>query len=301
MKIVPGEVEPAGRIAVNGEPIKARGFQLGVWTVIGIILGPALIAGAYYAFWQMHWTFGFTGISWSLKHWWDLGTFWPRWIGHWVLYRHLAFRDLLEPATATMVVKTFLANSKTWKLRAGPARLILTPPALLAAAIALGSAGVWVLYFGAPDAWHWVFTQLGHPHYRMEAGPLQDFLAHSDWEVLAWGIGMGLVLHWFWAPVGATIQGFYVDRGVDRLQVAAKAHRRVRFPLWVVYPIAPVQIRERFSWLWDRNVAVKQRDPVSKGLIWVVTAVVILLTLLGLLARYWFSKGHYMPYLNPRP
>jgi hypothetical protein len=296
--VVQAEAEPTGRIPVNGEPIKARGFQLVVWTAIGIVLGPALIAGIYYAWWEMHWFIHIGPLfwkGWSLKAWWDAGTWWPRWLGHWVLYRHLAFRDLLEPAAATMYIKTFLASSKTWKLRASVPRLVLTPPALLVAAILLGCVGVWVLDLGGPNAWHALFG-----HYVLTGGVI-TVLGKVSAGPLLWGVGMGFILHRFWAPVGSTIQGFYVDRGVDRVQSSVAAHTKVTFPVWVRYPVAPVQIRERFGWLWSRNAVIKKVGATSKWLIWTITIAVVLLTILGLLARYYFAKGHYLPYLNPRP
>lgn len=295
-------------IAVNGAPIRNRNFQMGVWIAIGIVLGPALIAGGYYALWEVHWTFGGLGIDWSLNNWWHDSAFpwFPRTV--WPLYRHAAFRDLLEPAAATMFVKTILAKPKFWSLRAGPARLVLTPPLLLAGAIALGCLGVWLLDFVAPAAWHSLFGD-----YRLTAwGPFQTFLADSSWEILLWGVAMGLVLQRFWAPCGATIQGYWVDRAVDRVQLAEREQARsagssvraaltmtVKLPLWVRYPVAPPVVRERFAWLWDRNAVIKQRGTTSKWLIVVITLIVVLLTALGLLARYYIAKGHHVPYLAP--
>ena len=60
-------------------------------------VGATAVAGWYYGTWEVHWYLP-AGPEWlrrgiDLKGWWDAGTWWPRWLGHWDLYRHVAFRN----------------------------------------------------------------------------------------------------------------------------------------------------------------------------------------------------------------
>jgi hypothetical protein len=288
-------VKPGHVPMPNGKPIRAYWVQTRAWALGAGLLAAAFVAGLYYGWWEVHWTFGGLGISWDLKAWWDAGTWWPRWLGHWALYRHTAFRDQLEPGIGTLIALTIVVrNAKLWQTRIGPARLVLTPPAILAVTIALGVLGVWLNYFGLPMAWAHVASAVGHPGFTLDqyfrwAGKLSLF-------TLAWGVGMGFVLHRLWAPVGATLQGFAVD------WLANRAHAAQRIPLYIKLPLSPPPARERFMRLYDDSDATTA-VPVSdamKWLLFIFLVFVFLVTLLGLMGHYYVGvMGHTVPYLAP--
>jgi hypothetical protein len=283
----------------NGKRIKGRALQTRLWAALIGLLGVGLIAGVYYAIWQMHWTFGPTGISWSLKRWWDAGDWWPATLGHWPDYRHDAFRNQLQPALATVLILSALAGPKLWAMRVGPVNLALRLLALLVLGVGLGVLGVYLRDFGLPGAWAHGWAAAGRPGYSWTgafywAGRLSLF-------TLAWGALMGFVLHLLWGPAGATIQGYWVDRLADR------ARERGRVPLYIRLPLSPTVVRERFSWLYMRpeiELSRPGRLPAwaIAWLRWLAAAVtlgVFLTIALGLLAKYWIAHGHTVPYIAP--
>lgn len=295
-------------LPLSGEPVRARGIQSSVWGIGLALLAAGTVAGMYDVLWQIHWYFHIGDLywaGWSLKSWWDSGMGFIH-SGNWALYRHAAFRDLLEPAAGSMAVKTLLAKRKWWGVRVGPVRLLTAPLVVLALAISLGLAGTWALYFGFPDAWHHIAGGLGNAHYVV---PGTAWMSRFAEPLL--GIGIGLVIHRYWAPVGATLQGYPMDRSVDRWQAkVAKAgisnEEAVRLfnaglnvlPRWTKRFVPPI-LRERFADAWRNNTSVKVRK--SHGaLITVILIVLVLLTLLGLTGHYWVGVlGHTVPYLFP--
>lgn len=279
----------------NGKPIRLHWAQTRIWALAAGLLAAGYVAGLYFGFWEVHWTFGFLRVNWDLKRWWDAGTWWPRFIGHWALYRHTAFRDQLEPGIGTLIALTVVVrNSKLWQTRVGPARLILTPPLILVACIVLSALGVYLNYFGLPDAWAHITSAVGHPGFTLDrdfqwAGKLSLFM-------LLWGVGIGFVLHRLWAPVGATLQGSLVDWLADR------AHTRGRVPVWVTHPFSPPPTRERFMQLYD-DCDATTAEPISTAMKWLIAIFlvqVVLVTLLGLMGHYYVGVLHHtVPYLAP--
>lgn len=279
----------------NGHYIHFYKLQTRVFALIAGLLAAGYVAGLYFGLWEVHWTFGALGINWDLKHWWDAGTWWPRFLGHWALYRHTAFRDQLEPGLATLVALTVVVrNSKLWQTRVGPARLILTPPAILVLTIVLSALGVYLNYFGLPDLWAHTASAVGHPGFTLDR--YFHWAGKASLFMLAWGIGIGFVLHRLWAPVGATLQGGFVDWVADR------AHARQRIPLWVKLPFAPPPSRERFMQLYDDSDTTTS-EPISTAMKWLIAIFlvqVVLVTLLGLMGHYYVGVMHHtVPYLAP--
>lgn len=287
--------EPGHVLMPNGHRIRFYWLQTHAWALFWGLLAATYIAGLYFGFWEVPWTFGPLHVSWDLKQWWDAGTWWPRFLGHWALYRHTAFRDQLEPGLGTLVALTVVVrNSRLWEKRVGPARLVLTPPLVLAVTIVLSTLGVWLNYFGLPDAWAHVTAALGHPGFALDgwfswAGKLSVF-------TILWGVGIGVVLHKLWAPVGATLQGSAVDWLADR------AHARKRVPVYVKEPLSPPPARERFMQLYDDSDATTA-VPVSTLMRWLVALFLvqfILVTALGITGHYWIGVLHHtVPYLAP--
>jgi hypothetical protein len=196
---------------INGKPIRFRFFQqYVVWLVIVAVLGSALVAGGYFNLLEVNWHLFY------LKHWWDggMGVFHS---ASWFLYRH-GYRNDGEPAVAIMLISSFIASPKYWGRRVGRIRLVVTPFVLVIVAVALITGAIWLQYFGLPNMWHAILgsdrVHLFHPKYWAIA------------ETLIFGFLIGRVLHPIWGPVGAHIQGFYVNRSLMR-------HQGGSLPLWV--------------------------------------------------------------------
>jgi hypothetical protein len=279
------------RIAVNGAPIRFRLFQLVAFSVIIGACGAAAVAGAYFSILQVDWHVHLLALHFRLfylKNWWDGGMGFIH-SANWELYRH-GYRDLGEPIIAVIAVRTLLAKPRTWRYRVGPVRLIVTPLILLAVAGALITGGIWLVDFALPNLWHRLFGG-----YMLTApGQAQIILAHSSWEILLLGFAIGFVIHAIWAPAGATLQGEFVDRSVDRSRLAGDT-----VPLWVRYPLAPVQLRERWAWMMDHDTETRERGRIPRWLLITVTVIVMYLVVTGFIGHYWVGAGHSFPYLAP--
>lgn len=289
--LIPGP-SPDRRLLVSGRHVRARGLQMTAWSAAAGFLGAAFVAGLYFAVLEVRWYVHVGPVHFQLfwlKPWWDSGMGFVR-SGNWPLYRHVAFRDLPEPAFATMAVMTLLARPRWWDTRVGTARLVTAPLILVAATFAMGLGGVWLLDFALPDAWHAAFSAAGHPGFRVPAGPLGKLQLPE----LALGFLMGRALHRLWAPVGATLQGYQLDRAV------ARAQGRGRAPLWVSLPVMPPVIRERFSQMWREGRSGTAGGRVNRWVIGAMTLLIVLVTALGVTAHYWVGTlGHSVPYLAP--
>jgi len=246
---------------VNGKHVHFRTFQMLVWSAITGAVFAAFVAGLYYL--PLETTL-------VVKHWWDNLFHSPSW----VIYRHTSFRDQLEPVAATLGIMTLLCKPKYWNTRVSTWRIFVTPFVVLVLGIGLSLAATWFLNFGLPHVWH----RAPHPA--------------STWEVLIAGVLIAKVCHRVWAPVGATVNGILLDVSVD----AAKIRSRV--PLWVKLPLAPPVIRERFSWIYEHDDVITERNSHR---FWVVLGVMVfvLVAIVGFIAHYYIGKGHYVPYLVP--
>lgn len=256
--------------------------QTVVWSIIAALIGSGFVAGLYFSIFEVNWHIGSFELF-NLKPWWDGGMGWVH-SASWDLYRH-GLRDLLEPAFATMGVKTVLAKKKYWSHHCPTWRLALTPPLIIALGIGLATGGVWLLDFGLPDAWH-----------KAALGTVTApaWISHSSWQVIVLGIVIGLILHPLWGPVGASLQGRMVKRSVER-----KAPHE---PLWVKLPLAPPTMRERWVVIAGGFVPGSKSLDTGRADRWVVSSMLfvgILITLLGLLAQHWIGLGHSVPYLAP--
>lgn len=242
---------------------------MAVWSAVAAVLGAGFIAGIYFGVLQVHWYVHISSWKWNgfyLKHWWDNLSSSPLW----PIYRHSAFRDIPEPALATMAVLTLLAKPKWWEKNVSNLRLIWSPVALVIMTFALGIAGTWVIvFFHLPNRYS-VFT-------------------------LILGFLIGRVLHVFWAPVGATYQRMILTKQVGRSHA-----RGGKVPRWVRYPLAPPVTRERFSVLYRDPTLARVESDSNYVLIAVGVILFILITALGLLAHYYIGAGHnHVPYLYP--
>ena len=270
---------PPKRIPVNGAPVRARKLQVIAGAVVLGALGAALIAGGYFNLLQVNWHL------FDLKHWWD--HLFP--YASWALYRH-GERNLGEPAAAVMVILSITAPPKTWRYRLSGWQVALRAVVLVVLAVGLIAGAIWLIDFGLPAGWH---------HLK-----LPDWSGHFAWagkaslEVLVAGFLIGRVLHVVWGPAGATVQGHLARRAAARIE-----RRGGRAPLWLRYPLVPVQVRERVSVALLSSEKPAQRGRVSR---WAVTAAITLAAVLaaylivtGFIAHYWIGAGHSFPFLAP--
>jgi hypothetical protein len=288
----------AGPVKVCGKPIRHRGAQMGAWGLLVAVCGSAAVAGIYANVLQVHWYVWIGGLHFNifwLKPWWDGGMGLHLLHGKpwWDRLRH-DVRNYGEPAAFVIVGKTIMAKAKYWKDRVPTWRLVLSPPALAVMALAL-ITGAWALQdYALPGAWH----ALGWHRVTWSVAPhLYDTLL-----VLGLGFAIGLILHVFWAPAGATIQGDLL-----RLSVA-QSERTGRTPLWVTWPLVPPVVRERWALIAGAWAATEHRSgAVAQGgraLLWVVRSVLVLAVLYliasGFAFHIWVGTLHHsIPYLAP--
>jgi hypothetical protein len=252
---------------VNGEHVHFRRTQMLLWSVIAGLLGAGFIAGLYFGILQANWHL------FTLKPWWD-GLFKQAW---WPTYRHTAFRDIPEPAFATMGVMTLLAKPKYWKSRVSTWRLAYTPLLVIVLTFALGIAGTWLLNYA-----------FGRP-----------VLATAHIGDLLLGFVVGKIMHFLWAPVGATIQGNILDDKAD------KAARTKKIPFAIRWPVLPPVIRERFADMYRAskqvayNLFSEDHTTLRKWVVGGLAVVFTLVTALGLVGHYWVGTGHTIPFIMP--
>lgn len=257
----------------SGKKIHFRNTQTLVWTGITAVIFAGFIAGLYFGILQANWH------VFCLKPWWD-HLFTQSW---WPTYRHSAFRDIPEPSFAVMGVMTVMAKPKHWNKHVSTLRLVTAPFALITMTFAFGIAGTWLLNYA-----------FGHP-----------ILAWHSAGDLMLGFIIGRILHVFWAPVGATIQGHLLASRAD------KSAFRNRVPLWVKLPLSAPTIRQRFSVMFtkrrqDFSVQVNRAmiSTVSGGArAWIISAgavIFVLVTILGLIGHYGFGAGYDpIPFIQP--
>jgi hypothetical protein len=271
-------------LLLSGKVARFRREQMLAWGIIAGVLGTCLGAGLYFGISQVHWFIHIGSFYWrgfDLKLGWDAGAFWPRWIGHWPVYRHAAFRDLLEPELFVMGVGTLLAKPSHWDDRCGNLRLVTSPVILVVLAVVLNVAGVWLLNFA-----------FGRP-----------LLSSASLGTIILGFAIGhFALRPFWAPVGSLLQGNFIEQRVTWAQ------RISHVPLWEKLPLMPPVIRERFARSYRAWVprtfeqdSLLQRV-VRRAMPWVLTLVSLGISafiVLGGMAKYGFAHGWHVAYLYP--
>jgi hypothetical protein len=285
----------------NGQRVKLRLPQMLVHGVIGALLFGCLAAGFYFGGTQVDWHI--PGVPWHiwLKPTWDAGRFWPSWLGHWAQYRHTAFRDQAEPEVATLGVLTLIAKPRWWPVRVSTARLVAAPFILIIGVFGLGILGVWLNLTGLPWLWAHAWAEAGRPGYNLDGA--FAWAARFSVFVLVWGFLAGRVLHRWWAPVGATIQGFILDRSADRYRDLTRDSGRDRIPLWVRLPLVAPVVRERWSHLYllpDDGRTLVHGGRLKRFVLTVGVAAGVWLILLGIIGHYVVGTfGVHVPYLAP--
>jgi hypothetical protein len=234
------DLRPPRHIKVNGKRIHLRWVQQVAWSVVGAAIGAYMVSAVYYLVTQVKWpgTGGHTILY--LKPQWDgliKATWWPS-------GRH-DYRDCYETVFATLFIRSIIARKKYWGRRVGWLRLITAPLVIFAVAFPIITLGIWIIdirHFGPPP--HWLVT----------------------YQAIPIGFVAAQVIHRIYAPVGNTVQLFFVEQAIPG------QHR----PRW---PLPPV-VRERYAWMVDSRVPVKDYGA------WFTVLVSVMLALLLFLAFY---------------
>lgn len=258
---------------VNGHPIHFRWEQMVFWGLIIGLCGANFVAGGYYLLLEQHWYIhiGSFNHGSSLKDWWDGGMGFIH-AASWVNYRH-GLRNLGEPAIAFLAIGTLIANPKYWGVRLPGWQLAVRMIVLIVVAVAAIVGGVWLL------------TNFSWP-VNHDAG---------SWEYLVLGFLIShVLLRPIWRPAGATLNGYALDRLVQRAGT--------KTPLWVKHPDAPPVDRERFVVMQEdpanlHDVRLADQSKASRILVTVTFIIITVVTVIGFIAHYWIGKGHFFPYL----
>lgn len=289
----------------NGEYVRLRGPQMIVHGLVVAFLFGCLGSGIYFGATQVHWYLP-VGPAWLrhgvwLKPWWDAGKFWPAFLGHWPSYRHVAFRDQAIPQIVTLGVLTVIAKDRWWDRRVSTPRMVISPFVLIAGVFTLGVLGVWLNLFGLPWAWAHAWSAAGRPGFTLDG----SFAWAARWSlfILIWGYAAGKLLHRWWAPAGATIQGLLLDRSADRHRDAARESGGESVPLWVRLPLVAPVIRERWSRLYqmpDDGRVLARAGRVKRAALTLMVLACGWLIILGFIGHYVVSiMGIHVPYLAP--
>ena len=292
-------------LLLSGEEVRFRFVQSLYWSLfVGLVLAQ-FVFGLYDGILQVHWYIhigSFYQNLFYLKPAWDRDCFGLVHSGNWPQYRHLAFRDVAGPALATMGIVTLLAKPYKGK-PVRTARIVTAPLVIIVLTFALGVLGVYLAFFGLPDAWHHAFGA-----YTLPGTKWLGRLSAANF-VIAFVITK--VLHRYWWPVGATLQGLGLDRSVDSWQgkisrAGMSLDAAIRYsnaglrilPSWQRRPVAPPVLRERWASMWRANKSVR----IGKGRLGVYLAVVVFVVLvaaLGAVGHYVAGHGIAVPYLFP--
>jgi hypothetical protein len=268
---------PPKHIEVNGAPIRLRRLQQVVWSFLAANAGTLVIVAVYYLLTQVNWRIGGHQLLYLKPKWDGLFSFkgWPQ-------DRH-DVRDVYEGALATLFVKSLLANWRKYGgHHVGLVRLITAPLVIIAVAAPIVVAGIFVINHGGPWLWHRIF----HHHVIHVSvslpGWLSGYLSAWNWQPVLIGVIAGLVVHRIYAPVGNTVQLFFIERQVDKTRDTGTDHR----PRW---PLPPV-IRERYAWIMASGQPVHDRGRLSGLLIPVMAFLLFALMVYGAVVRYYIAK-----------
>ncbi len=282
---------------IEHEKLQMRGQIITAGVLIGLI-----VSGLYFGIIQVHWYLPF-GPGWLqhgfwLKHGWDDTT--GAWLsqhtwfinkGNWVWYRHNV-RDLGIPSLAIFgVMSIFTAANYSGKQYRGW-RLLLSLVLFFAVFVVMVCAGTWL-----------GLLAINHP------GHVGSFFAAHDfilWVTL--GIIMSQVLHRLFGPVGASLQGKWVELAVDNWWRKGGGE----YPAWVRRNyIIPVTARRRFDeiaqqdWMTGEAEKLIAAGPnVLSKLIWwaagLILPAVIFFAALGFIGHFIVGTfGMHVPYLAP--
>jgi hypothetical protein len=244
------ELHPPKHIKVNGKRIHFRWIQQIAWSVVGAAIGAYMVSAVYYLVTQVKWpgTGGHT-VLYLKPAWDDLIPY--KW---WKAGRH-DYRDCYEAVFATLFIRSIIAKKKYWGHRVGWLRLVTAPLVIFVAAFPIITLGIWlvdILHLGPPS---WLVT----------------------YQAILIGFVAGQVVHRIYAPVGNTVQLFFVEQAIPG------QHR----PRW---PLPPV-VRERYAWMTECRVPVKDYGAWFTVMVSAMVAVLLFLAAYGAYVRLIVAKG----------
>jgi hypothetical protein len=268
---------PPKRIEVNGAPIRLRLVQQVAWSFLAANAGSLIIAALYYLLTQVNWHVGAHEFMYLKPKWDGLFSFkgWPQ-------DRH-DVRDVYEGLLATLFVRSLLAHWRKYgERRVGLARLVTAPLVIIVVGAPIVVAGIFVIDHGGPWLWHRVYH-----HHVIHAtvslpGWLSAYLSGWNWQPVLIGVIAGLVVHRIYAPIGNTVQLFFIERQVDKTRDTGVDHR----PRW---PLPPV-IRERYAWIIASGLPVHDRGKWAGRLIPVMAFLLFALMVFGAVVRYYVAR-----------
>ena len=282
------ELVPPRRILVNGRRIRLRWLQQIIWLFLVANVGALIISALYYLFIELRWHIGGHTFLY-LKHDWDnLFTF-----RGWADDRH-DVRDVYEAVLATLFVRSLLANWRKHDRRAPAWYVAISPFVIVIVAFPIVVAGILLINYGLPDVWHALFAHhvVHNPvHLPRNVAWLGTYLSGYPWQPFVIGVLAGLVVHRVYAPVGNTVQLYFIGRSVDRTRdaiAAGEENPRRHLPRW---PWPPV-IRERAAWIMDNDLPVPNRTRDIRSAVRILTVVLIALAIYGAYVRYVIARGH---------
>jgi hypothetical protein len=282
------ELVPPKHILVNGRRIRLRWLQQLIWLFLAANVGALIISALYYLFIELRWHVGGHTFLY-LKHDWDnLFTF-----RGWAADRH-DVRDVYEAVLATLFVRSLLANWRKHDRRAPAWYVAISPIVIVIVAFPIVVAGILLINYGLPDVWHALFAHhvVHNPvHLPRTVTWLGTYLSGYPWQPFVIGVLAGLVVHRVYAPVGNTVQLYFIGRSVDRTRDAIAAgedNPRRHLPHW---PWPPV-IRERAAWIMDNDLPVPNRTRDIRLAVQILTVVLAALAIYGAYVRYVIARGH---------
>jgi hypothetical protein len=288
MTAATGERLPPKRILVNGRPVRLRWLQQIIWSVLAANVGALVISALYYLFVQLKWHADGHVILYLKPSWDHLFSF-----RGWAADRH-DVRNVYEALLATLFVKSLLANWRKNDRRAPAWYVVISPFLIVAAALPVVAAGIWLINYGLPDLWH---TGLRHRalhnpvHLPHTLAWLGTYLSGFPWQPAVIGILAGLVVHRVYAPAGNTVQLYFTGRSVDRARDALAAGEENPYRHLPRWPWPPV-IRERAAWIMHSNLPVPDRARDIRSAVRVMTVVLAGLAIYGAYVRYVVANGH---------
>lgn len=283
---------------VNGKPIRNRLLQQILWSIgLGTVVFGLFASGSYFGPTQVHWYIHIGSFYWPgfwLKHGWDsgMGVVGPHTrlinLTNWTTYRH-NYRDIGLPALATMGAFSIAGGARK---PAGRLYTAIAPFLVLAVAVVLITVASYV--------------ELATVAHATSLTVRQTNLVHLG-EALLFGFLIGKVLHYIWRPAGTRIQGFLVERGMDRFYRSGGTG----LPVWIRKPVAPPTLREAGQKLATKDEASGEAQQLretghtgrSTAIYWLVGVGVVLVLgvdFVGFIGHIWDGVLHlHFPYLAP--
>jgi hypothetical protein len=254
-------VKPPKHIEVDGHHIHLRLLQQIAWIVITASLGAYIITALYYLVIEVHWYYWPGHSLFSLKYGWDhlINRAW------WHPDAAHDYRNCFEGALGTLLAKSVITKRKYWAEQVSDLQVVVRVVLLVVVSFLVITLGIYIVDIQTK-------VHIGTTVHNYQAY-LIGFIAAQ-------------ACHRIWAPAGNTIQLFFLESSV------AKAERTGKLPLWVQHPVAPPNIRERFSWMLQGKRPADEHGRLFTTGAWILATILVLLALYGTFVHFWIAPGH---------